>query len=128
MILFSLQSADRRATARTTNFVEPCSFQQKKEALAAAPHAQCADPAWCYHNLEKIEGSKNTKRGFGVPAVLQGLTPLGDICNSQKLSVFCHMPKERLRTGSILELTAPVALVGVLDWLYWLRYFREKDI
>ena len=30
MILFSLQSADRRATARTTNFVEPCSFQQKK--------------------------------------------------------------------------------------------------
>ena len=30
MSLFSLQSADRRATARTTNFVEPCSFQQKK--------------------------------------------------------------------------------------------------
>ena len=30
MRLFSLQSADRRATARTTNFVEPCSFQQKK--------------------------------------------------------------------------------------------------
>ena len=32
MILFSLQSADRRATARTTNFVEPCSFQQKKSS------------------------------------------------------------------------------------------------
>ena len=27
---FSLCLADRRATARTTNFVEPCSFQQKK--------------------------------------------------------------------------------------------------
>ena len=27
---FSLRLADRRATARTTNFVEPCSFQQKK--------------------------------------------------------------------------------------------------
>ena len=50
------------------------------EALAAAPQAQYADPEWCYHNLEEIEGPKNTKRG-----------------NSQELSVFCNMPKERLR-------------------------------
>ena len=33
MNLFSLPPADRRATARTTNFVEPCSFQQKKGSL-----------------------------------------------------------------------------------------------
>ena len=29
-VSFSLRLADRRVTARTTNFVEPCSFQQKK--------------------------------------------------------------------------------------------------
>ena len=34
MNLFSLPPADRRATARTTNFVEPCSFQQKKRRSA----------------------------------------------------------------------------------------------
>ena len=50
-----------------------------------------------YYNLEEIEGPKNTKRGFGVPAELHGLTPLGDTRNSQELSVFCQMPKERLR-------------------------------
>ena len=67
------------------------------EALATIPQAQYADPSRCYHNLEEIEGPKNTKRGFGVPAELHGLTPLGDTCNSQELSVFCNMPKERLR-------------------------------
>ena len=36
MNLFSLPPADRRATARTRNFVEPCSFQQKKKALKSS--------------------------------------------------------------------------------------------
>ena len=42
---FSLQSADRRATVRTTNFVEPCSFQQKKKlrivSLPSPSHTSC---------------------------------------------------------------------------------------
>ena len=67
------------------------------EALATIPQAQYADPTWSYYNLEEFEGPKNTKRGFGVPAVLHGLTPLGDTRNSQELSVFCNMPKERRR-------------------------------
>ena len=52
---------------------------------------------WSYHNLEDFEGPGNTKRGFGIPATLHGLTPLGDTRNSQELAVFCNMPMERLR-------------------------------
>ena len=48
-------------------------------------------------NLEDFEGPGNTKRGFGIPATLQGLIPLGDTRNSQELAVFCNMPMERLR-------------------------------
>ena len=69
------------------------------EALATSKYGRYADPACCYHNLEEIEGPKNTKRGFGVPAELHGLTPLGDTRNSQELSVFCQMPRERLRVS-----------------------------
>ena len=69
------------------------------EALATSPQTVYADPAWSYYNLEEYEGPKNTKRGFGVPAELHGLTPLGDTRNSQELSVFCNMPKERLRVA-----------------------------
>ena len=32
-----------------------------------------------------------------MPAVLKGLSPLGDTRNAQELSVFCQMPKERRR-------------------------------
>ena len=67
------------------------------EALATIPQAQYADPSWSYHDLEDFEGPGNTKRGFGIPATLQGLIPLGDTRNSQELAVFCNMPRERLR-------------------------------
>ena len=67
------------------------------EALATIPQAQYADPSWSYHNLEDFEGPGNTKRGFGIPATLHGLIPLGDTRNSQELAVFCNMPMERLR-------------------------------
>ena len=80
------------------------------EALATIPQAQYADPSWSYHNLEEFEGPRDTKRGFGVPAVLHGLTPLGDTRNSQELAVFCNMPKERLRvTCGLAQEEAPVS-------------------
>ena len=51
----------------------------------------------CLADLEGYEGPRGEK--FGVPAALGGLTPLGDTRNSQELSVFCQMPKERLRVA-----------------------------
>ena len=68
------------------------------ESLATSKASHCADPALCYTDLEEFEGPFG-KRGFGVPAALHGLTPLGDTRNSQELSVFCQMPKERLRVS-----------------------------
>ena len=68
------------------------------ESLATSEARHYADPALCYTDLEEYEGPLG-KHGFGVPAALHGLTPLGDTRNSQELSVFCQMPKERLRVS-----------------------------
>ena len=43
---FSLRLADRRATARTTNFVERCSFQQKKK-IQHCP--------WCVQAMDSLQ-------------------------------------------------------------------------
>ena len=67
------------------------------ESLATSQAGQYADPALCHADLEAYEGPIGAK--FGVPAALFGLTPLGDTRNSQELSVFCQMPKERLRVS-----------------------------
>ena len=67
------------------------------ESLATSPARQYADPSLCLADLEGYEGPRGEK--FGVPAALCGLTPLGDTRNSQELSVFCQMPKERLRVS-----------------------------
>ena len=65
------------------------------ESLDTSPTRLYADPVQCLADLEGYEGPRGEK--FGVPAALGGLTPLGDTRNSQELSVFCQMPKERLR-------------------------------
>ena len=43
---FSLAFADRRATAQTTTFVEPCSIQIKKEVLASETAADWSSLCW----------------------------------------------------------------------------------
>ena len=55
------------------------------ESLTTSPARLYADPVQCLADLEA--------------AALCGLTPLGDTRNSQELSVFCQMPKERLRVA-----------------------------
>ena len=67
------------------------------ESLTTSPTRLYADPVQCLADLEGYEGPRGEK--FGVPAALCGLTPLGDTRNSQELSVFCQMPKERLRVA-----------------------------
>ena len=44
---FILVFADRRATARTTTFVEPCSFQLKKKRQIVCERGQCGSYCTC---------------------------------------------------------------------------------
>ena len=52
---FSLVFADRRATARTTTFVEPCSIQIKKKPLMTTPWDPSSVPS-----LRMVDGSRVT--------------------------------------------------------------------
>ena len=64
------------------------------ESLATSQARQYADPALCHTDLEEYEGPIG-KKGFGVPAALYGLTPLGDTRNSQELRVSCSLVQEQ---------------------------------
>ena len=84
------------------------------EALATIPQAQYADPSWSYHNLEDFEGPGNTKRGFGIPATLHGLIPLGDTRDSQELAVFCNMPRRDFGSRVVLHRRKRLSLTTLI--------------